>query len=61
MLRYVHASIDCRAIFGGRLHGGRLHRGRVDGNVLLLLHLCENEVGAELVEDGKRVKLVLMI
>ena len=56
MLRYVHASIDCRAIFGGRLR-----RGRVDGNVLLLLHLCEIEVGAELVEDGKRVKLVLMI
>ena len=56
VLRYVHASTDCRLIFEGPLRvfeGG--YRGGVDGNVFLL-HRYERLAGpAERVEKGKQV------
>lgn len=63
VVRYVHASIDCRVILecSLRLFRRRSYRGRVDGDVLLF-HLPEEPAGAaQQVEEGKRAELLVRV
>lgn len=65
VLRYGHASIDCRVVLecSPRLFGGGSYRGwiRVDGNVLLLYRLLGRGRGAERVDDEQQAGLLLML